>query len=226
MAEGGRSQSAAERGWRRLKSPRSHNPFRWHGDGAVVRCALTGEIDAGDRHLNPPRPAALNAAAFRQGLSETDYIVGQNVAIEYRLAEGRLDRLPVLAADLVGRKVDVNTAVGDAAALAAKRATSTIRNMLVELMPKRRLLSERVPQARVIVLLINPNDPNAERLIGDVQEAARVKGMQLQVPRASTESESTALLLPSRNIGRRRTHRQPLRVVHQPARAGRGAGIA
>jgi putative ABC transport system substrate-binding protein len=74
-----------------------------------------------------PDPSAANLAAFRQGLNETGYVEGQNVAIEYRWAEGRYDRLPAMAADLVGRKVDVIVGGGGPpSAFAAKNATSTI----------------------------------------------------------------------------------------------------
>jgi len=156
--------------------------------------------------------------AFRQGLSEAGYVEGQNVAIEYRWAEGHYDRLPALAADLVGRKVDLIMANSPPSALAAKNATSTIpivfrggpdpvRDGLVaslarpggnltgvittatELTAKRlELLSELVPRARVIALLVNPNS-TAERVIRDVQEAARTKGLQLHVLKARSESE-------------------------------------
>ena len=161
-------------------------------------------------------------AAFRQGLSETGYVEGQNLTIEYRWAEGRFDRLPALAADLVGRKVDVIVAGADPAAHAAKNATSTIPIVFIaggdpvgqglvaslarpggnltgvsfltaELNPKRfELLSELVPQARVIALLVNPNSPASELMMRAVQEAARAKGVQLHILKASTESEIDA----------------------------------
>ena len=74
-----------------------------------------------------PGDAAGVVAAFRQGLAETGYVEGQNVAIEYRWAEGRYDRLPAFAADLVGRKVDLIVASGGPPSVrAAKSATSTI----------------------------------------------------------------------------------------------------
>jgi putative tryptophan/tyrosine transport system substrate-binding protein len=174
-------------------------------------------------YLGSAGPSAHYAAAFHQGLSETGYVVGQNVTIEYRWAENRDDRLPALAADLVGRKVDLIVASGSLlCALAAKSATSTIPIVFpaisdpvaaglvaslarpggnitgsspfqFELMPKRlELLTELVPQARVIALLVNPNDPRAEGLIRDLQEAARTKGVQLPTLKASTEGEIDA----------------------------------
>jgi putative ABC transport system substrate-binding protein len=166
---------------------------------------------------SPGRNAPL-AAAFHQGLSETGYVEGQNVVIEYRWAEGRYDRLPALAADLVARKVDVIAADGIPAAPAAKSATSTIpivfsvgdpvdlglvaslarpggnltgvSTMAPELSPKRlELLSELVPQIGAIALLVNPNNSNTERIIRDMQEAARAKGVKLHILKAGTESE-------------------------------------
>src|SRR6266567_9235919 len=124
------------------------------------------------------------------------------MAIEYRWAEGNYGRLPALATDLVSRKVDVIVTTAIPASLAAKNATSTIpivftavndpvgdglvaslarpggnltgfSHLTAELAPKRlELLSELVPQARMIALLVNPNNSNAEPTIRNLQEAA------------------------------------------------------
>ncbi len=143
--------------------------------------------------------------------------------IEYRWAEGRYDRLPALAAELVSRKVDVIAAIsGSPSALAAKNATSTIPIVFTsgadpvgdglvaslarpggnltgisflggDLMSKRfELLSELVPQAMVIGLLVNPNNAYAARETRDVQEAARSKSVLLHVLTATSESEIDA----------------------------------
>jgi len=159
--------------------------------------------------------------AFRQGLSETGYVEGRNVAIEYRWAEGKNDRLAALAADLVRRQVTVLTAPGSTpAALAAKAATATIPivfyvggdpialglvaslarpsgnltgicNLSLELGSKQlELLHELVPTATTIALLINPTDPAlAETQLRDMQAAARTRGLQVHVLRASTERD-------------------------------------
>ena len=141
--------------------------------------------------------------------------------IVYRWADGRYDRLPALVTDFVGRKVDVIAALGLPSALAAKSATSTIpivfsvgdpveRGLVaslarpggnltgvslinVELMPKRlELISELVPQAGVIAVLVNPNNANTERITRDMKEAARTKGVQIAILKAGTESEIDA----------------------------------
>jgi len=158
-------------------------------------------------------PLEPQLAALRLGLSETGYVEGQNFVIEYRWAEGSYDRLPALAADLVGRKVDLIVATGgDVSVLAARSATSAIpivftaigkdpvglglvaslarpggnvtgfSGLTIELNPKRvELLSELVPQAKVIALLVNPSNPTTERAVQDVSEAALMKGIQPQI---------------------------------------------
>jgi putative ABC transport system substrate-binding protein len=164
----------------------------------------------------------VNRTAFHQGLTETGYIEGQTVTVEYRWAEGHYDRLPALAADLVKRKVDVIATFGSGDAIrAVKSLTSTIPvvflwgndpvaagfvaslarpggnltgvvTLTVELFQKRlELLSELVPQADSIALLLNRSISQAaqDRIIRDVQEAAHVKRVKLQILEASTEDE-------------------------------------
>jgi len=158
------------------------------------------------------------AAAFRKGLSETGYVEGRNVWIEYRWAEGRYERLPALAADLVRRQV-VLIAANTPATPVAKAATTTIPIVFVtaddpvaaglvaslnrpegnltgvaalnvEIGPKRlELLHEAVPAARVVALLLNPTNPLSERQSRDTQAAARSLGLQLHVLHASTERD-------------------------------------
>ena len=159
----------------------------------------------------------LFLAAFHRGLNETGYVEGQNVAIEYRWAEGQYERLRVLATDLVDRRVTVMAATSTPAALAAKAATSAIPivfttgadpieiglvdslsrpsgnatgvNIYLSHLGAKRLelLRELVPNAAVIGMLVNPNFPDAESQAKDVEEAARTLGQQVHVVNANSE---------------------------------------
>ena len=160
-------------------------------------------------------------AGFRQGLKEANYVEGQNVAVEYRSAEGRLDRLPALAADLIRRQVAVIVANG-IAAHAAKAATKTLPivfvfggdpikeglvtsinrpegnvtgvTFLTGLMGAKRLelLHELVPQAAVIAALTDPNDPPSETDLRDIEGAARALSRKIVVAKPATEREFDA----------------------------------
>ena len=166
-----------------------------------------------------PGPFAQRVAAFHQGLNETGYVEGRNVAIESRWAEGRYEQLPALAADLIGRKVVVIVTYTDAAALAAKAATTTIPIVFinggdpvragivpslnrpggnvtgasffgVDLAPKQLALAhEVVPNAAVVAVLVDQNVPDAVAQVPAMHEAARTLGLQLVVLMARTASD-------------------------------------
>jgi ABC-type uncharacterized transport system substrate-binding protein len=162
---------------------------------------------------------ASMASAFKQGLKETGYIEGGNVAIEYRWADDQYDHLPALAADLVGKRVTVIFANGPSVA-AAKAATTTIPVIFLtgddpvrlgfvasfnrpggnatgiailsgELAAKRlELLRELVPHARTIAVLINPDyRPVSQRFKADIEAAARALGLMIQFLQANNERE-------------------------------------
>jgi len=156
---------------------------------------------------------------FLQGLKETGYVEGQNVAVEYRYAENQYDRLPALAADLVRRRVAVIAAGGTPAALAAKAATTIIPIVFgtggdpvalglvaslnrpggnltgsalleSELAPKRlQLLRELIPDAAVFGVLADSSFPATQSTIADLQAGARTLGLQLILVNATTDSD-------------------------------------
>ena len=161
-------------------------------------------------------------SAFHQALAEAGFVEGQNVAIEYRWADGHYDRLPALAAELARSRVAVIAAGGPAVPL-AKAATTTIpivftagydpielglvtnlrrpggnvtgiSIMNVELGAKRlELLHELVPAVDRIALLVNPTNPNLLSQTRDLQAAAQRLGLQLHVLHATTEGGFTAV---------------------------------
>jgi putative ABC transport system substrate-binding protein len=158
-------------------------------------------------------------AAFRQGLSETGYVEGKSVAIEYRWANGQYEQLPALAADLVHREVAVIATSTPVAALAAKRATTSIpivfatgsdpvrdgivpnlnrpganitgATFFVNLLAAKRLelLHQLAPKADVVAVLLNPKNLNVELERKEAQEAAQALGLQPVFHQASNEHE-------------------------------------
>jgi putative tryptophan/tyrosine transport system substrate-binding protein len=162
---------------------------------------------------------ASRVAAFRTGLSQGGFVEGRNVAIEYRWAEDRLERLPALAADLVQRQVAAIFTSGKSGPPAAMAATATIpivfqmgedpvkegivtrldhpggnitgfSNFTNGLFSKRLgLLRDLAPRAEVFAFLVNPNNPNADPDTKDVQAAAAAAGQRLEVLTAGSERE-------------------------------------
>jgi putative tryptophan/tyrosine transport system substrate-binding protein len=161
-------------------------------------------------------------ASFGHGLSETGYAVGRDVTVEARMAEGEYDRLPALAADLVGRRVGLIAALAPQAAFAAKAATTTIPIVFVggldpvkaglvaslnrpggnvtgvtfigaSLGAKRlELARELVPNVAVIALLTHPNSPDASEELRDLNTAAKAMGQELLVVSATTDRDFEA----------------------------------
>ena len=160
--------------------------------------------------------------AFRQGLRELGYVEGQNIAIEYRFAEGRPERLPALAAELVRLKVDVIVTAAPPAHLAAKQATSTIPIVFVvtgdpvaeglvaslarpggnitglssiapEVVGKQlELLKEVTPRVSRVAVLQNPSNHVHPAMLRQAEGAARALGVQLHTVQARTPPEIDA----------------------------------
>jgi putative ABC transport system substrate-binding protein len=174
--------------------------------------------------LNSASASALEhlAQAFRDGLGEAGYVDGRNAAIEYRWAEGHIDRLPALAAELVQRQVAVIvTSGGDVSARAAKAATSSIpivstiggdpvkeglvasfnrpggnltgATLFAYSAAKRlELLHELIPKAVTIMALFDPSDPVVVLDRESLQAASETLGLQLRFANAGTVSELEA----------------------------------
>src|SRR5713226_1133920 len=174
-------------------------------------------------YLNPGSPSdparQRRLEAFRQGLREQGYVEGQNIAIESRLAEGKYDRYPALAADLVRSKVDVIVAVSAAATQAAQQATRTIPIVMSlandpvgsglvpslahpggnvtgismmgpDLVGKQlQVLKEVVPKVSRVALLRNPTNPASAAQLREAEAAARALGVRLQTLEARNPQE-------------------------------------
>ena len=169
-----------------------------------------------------PDTFASRLAALRKGIGEHGFVEGRNVAIEYRWAGGLYDQMQAFASDLAKRKVDVIVALGPPSLRAASAATSTIpivfvvgsdpvrdglvasmsrpdRNLTgitflaVDLMPKRlELVTELVPRAKLVGLLTNPSNAAEQRVMTDMQAAAKVASFELAITPAANDNEIDA----------------------------------
>ena len=172
-------------------------------------------------HPGSPHSFADRVRGFRQGLKETGFVEGENLAVEYRWADEQVDRLPALAADLIQRRVAVIATTGSAA-FPVKAASATIPVVFVsnqdpvrlglvaniarpsgnltginffgvELSAKRlELLRSLVPAASRVAALINPAAASAEVTLKDVEVAAGALGLQIQIVKAATSGEIDA----------------------------------
>lgn len=188
----------------------------------LLAMAVLGFVQLAEaQQLKVPRIAYLSGSsarsqaprleAFRQGLRELGYIEGKNIALEYRFAEGKLDRIPGLADELVRLKVDVIVVAGTGAAVPAKKATSAIPIVMAnvgdpvktglvasfskpggnltgltqgasELSGKRlELLKEVISGLARVTVLLDPSAPDAPSPLKEMQAAARALGMELQI---------------------------------------------
>jgi putative ABC transport system substrate-binding protein len=189
----------------------------------VARAQQGGVPVIGYLHSSTPTRFMDRVRWFLQGLGETGYVEGQNVAIEYRWADDQYDRLPALAVDLVRRQVGVIAAPDTLTALAAKAATSRIpivfqvggdpvatglvaslarpggnvtgaTTLNTDAAPKLlELLHELVPAATIIALLLNPTQPSAGPWSQELQSAASTFGLEVFVLHASAERDFTSV---------------------------------
>jgi putative tryptophan/tyrosine transport system substrate-binding protein len=185
--------------------------------GAQQAMPVVGFLDS-----KSPEDSAPLVAEFRRGLNETTFFEGQNVAIEFRWAQNKYDQLPVLAADLVRRRVDVIAATGGPAALAAKAASTTIPIVFrlaadpiaaglvaslsrpggnltgvnifsSELSVKRlQLLHDFVSAATLVAMLVNPTITASPTEVREVQAAADKIGWRIRILNVSTDREIDA----------------------------------
>jgi putative tryptophan/tyrosine transport system substrate-binding protein len=170
-------------------------------------------------HSGSPGPFASLVAAFRDGLREAGYVVGRNVLIDFRWAEGNYDLVPSLALDLVRRQATVIVAAGGSVALAAKATTRTIPivfisggdplgsglvagldrpggnatgvNIVTAALNQKRLslLREIVPNTTLVAVLLNTNNPNSSNQLTDLQQAARSLGQAIHIAKATSERD-------------------------------------